>query len=696
MATTLAAERERWLLWLPVAFGLGVALYFALPSEPRPSSGLIAAALLLGPAVVWRRRLAVALPLLGLLAIALGFAAAQWRTERVAAPLLTGRFGPAEIVGRIEEVERIGHAARITLTPLSIEGLEPRALPDLVRLRVGNPPAEALPGAVVRLTGVLLPPPQPAMPGGYDFAREAFFRGLGGVGFAFGGVSVEQGAEAASGWSLFWSRLRSAISDELRQELDGDTAAVADALLTGERTDISEPLLQAYRDSGLAHLLSISGLHIALVAGLFLWTLRAAMAAIPTLALNYPIKKWAAAVAFAVLPFYAFLVGASVPTLRSALMLMLVLLAVLLDRRAISLRLVAWAGIVVLVWAPESLLGPSFQMSFGAVTALIAAYELWRDSPAAREERGWLGRIWIYLAGILFSSLIATLATAPFALFHFDRLALWGLAANLIAVPLTAVWVMPACLAVYVLLPFGLAHLPFQLLGWGVAAINLTAETVASWPGASLLLPAMPLWGLIAATAGGLWLCLWARPWRLAGIAGLVVAFASPFLVRPPDILVSGDARVLAVADPHGELWLSTARAQRFTSDEWLERRGQAEAKTWGRAPPEALAGWFACDTLGCRYEREGRAVALVFSGQALLEDCWGNDLVLATLPVRGACPKGTAVIDRFSLWREGTFAIWVEAERIRWESVADWRGVRPWSPKRTGDPVAIPDEAEE
>jgi len=689
---TLSAERERWLLWLPVAFGFGAALYFALPEEPRPLSGLIAAALLLGPVIVWRQRPVLFVALLALLTASLGFAAAQWRSERVAAPLLTERFGPAEIVGRIEELERLGAAARLTLTPLAIEGLAAEQLPGLVRLRVAQPPEAALPGAVVRLRGVLLPPPPPAMPGGYDFAREAWFRGLGAVGFAFGALTLEQDAAAASGWSLFWSRLRSVIGLELRRELEGDVAAVAEALLTGERAAISEPLLQAYRDSGLAHLLSISGLHISLVAGLFFFTLRAALAAVPALALSFPIKKWAAAAGLAVLPFYTFLVGASVPTLRASIMLMLVLLAVLLDRRAISLRLVAWAALVVLALAPEALLGPSFQMSFAAVTALIAAYELWRDSPGAREERGPLGRVWLYVAGVFFSSLVATLATAPFALFHFDRLALYGLVANLIAVPLTAFWVMPACLLVYLLLPFGLAHLPFQLLGWGVAAINLTAEAVASWPGASLLLPAMPLWGLTAATLGGLWLCLWRRAWRLAGVLGLLVAFASPFLVRPPDILVSGDARVLALADPAGRLWLSSVRAQRFTSAEWLERRGQTEAELWSRAPAEALAGWLACDALGCRYRRAGRSVAIVFAGTALLEDCWGSDLVLAILPVRRACPREAAVIDRFDLWREGTHAFWVEEEGLRWESVADWRGRRPWSPRRTGEPVAVPD----
>ena len=696
LAATLAAERERWVLWLPVAFGAGIGVYFALPEEPRPWAGAAAVLLCLGGVLTAWRRPGLRLMVLGLLAVSAGLALAELRTRQVAAPLLLERHGPAQVQGVIERLEPDGGTTRVTLAPLSIEGLAADALPRRVRIRVpGMLPEAARPGAVMALTATLLPPPGPALPGGYDFAREAWFRGLGAVGYAFRAGSVLDAAPAAVGWDLWWSDLRQDWSRRLRAVLPGDLGAVADALVTGERGGISEPLRQAYRDSGLAHLLAISGLHVGLLAGLVFLGLRGALALIPPVALRWPIKKWAAAVAFLALPPYLWLVGASIPTQRACLMVMIVLLAVLLDRRAISLRLVAWAAVLVLALAPEALLTPSFQMSFAAVTALIAAYEAISRRRAGREEAALPWRVLLYLGGVLLSSLIASTATAPFAAFHFDRLSLYGLAANLVAVPVTAFWIMPFALLAYALFPLGAEAVALVPLGWGVEAINWVALEVASWPGVAVLVPAMPVWGLLLVTLGGLWLCIWTRPWRLAGIAFLLLGALSPLALRAPDILVSGDARIVALADPAGELWLSSTRAGRFSSEEWLQRRGQDAARNWWQ-DEAAVAPWLGCDALGCIYRRAGRTVALVLSGPALLEDCWGNDLVVALLPIRRACPRGTAALDRFDLWREGAHAIWLEAEGVRSLSVAAWRGRRPWSPRRSGDRVALPEPAVE
>lgn len=688
-AARLAEERERWILWLPVCLGGGIGLYFALPREPAAWSGplcLAALALLLLP----HRRRALRLPLIGLMAIAAGFCLAQFRAAEVAAPLLTKRVGPTEIVGLLEEIEPRGGARRLTLRPLTVEDLAPGELPRRVRLRhAGSFDPGILPGSEVRLLAVLLPPPAPAIPGGYDFGRDAFFRGLGAVGFVLGAVELEASGRQ-SGWTLWWSRQRDALGAAAGRVLEGDTAGVAQALLTGERGAISEATAQAYRDSGLAHLLAISGLHVGLIAALLFFTLRAGLAAVPALALRQPIKKWAAGAAMVALPPYLWLVGGSVPTQRATLMALVVLLAVLLDRRAISLRLVAWAAVVVLALTPEALLGPSFQMSFAAVTALVAAYEHWRGR-GPRQAEDWPERLRLYLGGVLLSSLIAGLATAPFAAYHFERLALYGLAGNLAAVPLTAFWIMPCCLLVYLLWPFGAAEPALWLLGVGVASLNEVATTVAAWPAAALLVPAMPLWGLAAIALGGLWLCLWSRRWRLASLPLILAGALSPLTLRPPDLLIDGETRVLAAADPAGELWLSTRRAGRFASDVWLARRAQRAVLTWGELW-ERTPDWFACDSLGCLYRRSGREVALVFQGTALIEDCWGNDLVIALLPLGRACPRGTVALDRFDLWREGTWAIWVEPDGVRFESVAEGRGERPWSPARTGEAVSLPD----
>lgn len=696
LGATLAAERDRWALWLPVAFGGGIGLYFALPAEPPlwlgPAATLALAAMFLG----LRKPALPRLLLTAALAISAGLTAAELRTRAVAAPVLLERHGPVELRGVIERLEPDGKTTRVTLAPLAIEGLAPESLPRRVRVRMpGELPADARPGAVMTLRATLLPPPGPALPGGYDFAREAWYRGLGAVGYAFQPGQVETGAVAASGWQLWWSGLRQDWSRRLRAVLPGDVGAVADALVTGERGGLSPAMEQAYRDSGLAHLLSISGLHVGLLAGLIFVGLRSGLALVPAVALRWPIKKWAAGGALLAMPPYLWLVGASIPTQRACLMVGLVLLAVLLDRRALSLRLVAWAAVLVLALAPEALLTPSFQMSFGAVTALIAGYELWSRRSVERAERGWPWRILAYLGGVLLSSLIASTATAPFAAFHFDRLTLYGLAANLAAVPITGFWIMPLALATYLLMPLGLEAWALTPLGWGVEAVNWVATEVASWPGAALPVPGMPVWGLLLVAFGGLWLCLWSRPWRLAGIALLLAGAASPWLVRPPDILVSGDAKVVGLADPAGRLWLSSNRAGRFSSEEWLQRRGQTETTVWWRDEP-GVAAWLSCDPLGCLYRRDGRIVALAFDGDALLEDCWGNDLLVALLPIRRACPAGTQARDRFDLWREGTLAVWVEARGIRILSVAAWRGDRPWSPRRTGETVALPDADED
>jgi len=274
--------------------------------------------------------------------------------------------------------------------------------------------------------------------------------------------------------------------------------------------------MQAIRDSGLAHLLAISGLHIGLVAGiLFIWV-RAMLALVGPLALRYPIKKWAAATAIAGALAYALIAGSTVPTQRAFLTVGLVLAAVMLDRRGLSIRLVAWAALAILIVQPESLLGPSFQMSFAAVTALIASYEVISERRRYDDYGNstlppWLRKAGLYLIGVALTTLIAGIATAPFAVFHLNRFADYGLAANLLAVPVTAMWVMPSAVVAFLLMPFGMEGLALASMGWGVDVIIKVAETVAGWDGAVTLVSAMPTAALCAIVLGGLWLALWRR-----------------------------------------------------------------------------------------------------------------------------------------------------------------------------------------
>lgn len=685
------AERERWLLWLPVAFGLGIAVFFLLDSEPLwwialPPLGLCVLLLF-----VFRAQLGAAYLLSLLLAVTAGFAAAQLRTALVAAPLLTERVGPTEVRGTLLLLERRVADTRLLIQPSSIAGLEQTHLPEKIRLRVAGRKDLALrPGDQVRLRATLLPPPPPVVPGGYDFGRQAFYRQIGASGFVLGSATLLE-ERPESGWTVFWSQLRDDLGQRVRALLPPQEAGVAEALLTGQRAGIDPQVQENYRRSGLAHLLAISGLHVGLIAGIFFFSLRALLALWPRLALAWPIKKLAALATAILLPFYLPMVGASVPTQRACLMALMVLIAVLLDRRAISLRLVALAALVVLAWTPETLLSASFQLSFAAVTALVAVYEAWTHRrPDWEDHRALDRRLIVYLVGVLATSLIATLATAPFAAYHFQRLALYGLGANLLAVPLTAFWIMPWCLIGYLLMPLGLEDLAFLPLGWGLSALNWIAAEVAALPGATVEVPAMPLWGLIALTGGGLWLCLWRSSWRFAGIAFLLLGAVSPAFQRPPDILVTADMRLIGLAGPEGRLWLSSKRVGRFPAEVWLRRRAQAEAPTWSAT--EGQGAWLTCDTIGCRYRHAGSETALALKPEALIEDCSGVPLLIALSPAPRGCLPGGIVIDRFDFWRWGTHAVRLSETGIAVSSVGQVRGERPWNPPRkSGRAVYLP-----
>jgi competence protein ComEC len=457
--------------------------------------------------------------------------------------------------------------------------------------------------------------------------------------------------------------------------------------------------MQAIRDSGLAHLLAISGLHIGLVAGILFIGVRAMLALVGPLALRYPFKKWAAATAIAGALAYALIAGSTVPTQRAFLTVGLVLAAVMLDRRGLSIRLVAWAALAILIVQPESLLGPSFQMSFAAVTALIASYEVISERRRYDDYGNstlppWLRKAGLYLIGVALTTLIAGIATAPFAVFHFNRFADYGLAANLLAVPVTAMWVMPSAVVAFLLMPFGMEGLALASMGWGVDVIIKVAETVAGWDGAVTLVSAMPTAALCAIVLGGLWLALWRRRWRFLGFAGLCAGAVLALLAEPPGVLVDGRGRLLAVRAADSAVAVSTVRRARFERGIWLRRYGEEEARApWpktGVSPDKRLT----CDRQGCLYRTAGRTVALAFDEGALAEDCWAADVVIAVVPVRRHCPARGGVIDRFNLWRDGAAAIWLnENGAIRIETINGVRGRRPWVVRPQPRPKKTPRE---
>jgi competence protein ComEC len=344
------------------------------------------------------------------------------------------------------------------------------------------------------------------------------------------------------------------------------------------------------------------------------------------------------------------------------------------------MRLVAWAAALVLLLLPEEMIGPSFQMSFGAVVALIAAYE--RVSPGEGSWRaahpGWGAGIGLYIVGIALTTLIAGSVSAVYALHHFNRVAVWSVCANMLAVPLTGFWVMPWALALAVMMPLGLESWALIPMGWGVEAVNRIALAVASWPAAALTTPTLPIGGMVLFTLGGLWLCLWQRSWRWWGAGPMALGLLSMLLAHPPDLLVDGHGAALAVRTQGGDLLLN-GKGGRILRDTWSRRAGPPAAERW---PKRSVSrdGTLRCDAIGCVWRSQGRVVALVREDDDPEQACAGADLVVSAVPLRGACRGAGLVIDRFDLWRRGPHIVWLEVGTVRVDSVAAWQGDRPWS----------------
>ena len=679
LAARLLAEHRRWVLWLPVGLGFGIALYFGLPAEPPvwlgPGALLgLAAACALG----WRHRRPGAAELalwLGLGTIALGFAAGSLRSHLVAAPVLERR-GAYQIEATVLLVEERTNGRRLLLGRPLLEGIEAALTPAQIRVSVRTAEPFFAPGDRVRLRALLMPPSGPVEPHGFDFARQAYFMQLGAVGYGLARPELIARAEVR-GWSLAVAALRQSIAAAITQAAPGAAGAIGVALLTGLRGALPDQIWDQWAIAGIAHLLSISGLHLAMVAGTLFYVVRVALALAPPLALRLPTKKVAAALALLGALGYLMISGASVPTVRSFIMTALMLLAVMLDRNPFSMRLVVFAAVVVLLLQPESVLGASFQMSFGAVLALIAVYE----SGLARHPAGAGGldrRLVLYVAGLALTTLVATAATAPFSVYHFNRLPTYGIVANLVAVPLTGAWIMPLGMLGLLLLPFGLAGPCFALMGSGIEIIIVVGAFVADLPGAVVTVAQPPLAALLATALGGLWLCLWRTAWRRLGLIGLGLGLGLTLLARPPDLLIEPRGRVAAVRLDTGGLALSPWERDRWITDSWLQTAGETTAAPWPAAGAGGQGG-LSCDAEGCLLSRNGRKVALARRPEALEADCARADLVLS-YPRLERCPNGTPMIGPEALRRADGLALWLDAGGVRTLSVRAARGDRPWT----------------
>lgn len=671
----LDAQRGHLFLWVPVCLAIGIGGYFSLPLEPS-LWGLAgcAAGLSLGGWLTWASPGAVRPYLLVFVLIAAGGGLAGLRANLVAEPVLSFRYyGPIE--GRVVKIDRSGSdAVRLTLDQVVLRNLPPQETPAFVRVSMHGQQGfiTPFPGMTVILTGHLAPPSGPVEPGGYDFQRQAWFQRLGGVGYTRTPVLTLR--PAPTGWGpLPITRARARLAAHIRAQVPGETGAFTAAILTGDRSGISLETLENLRASNLAHLLAISGMHMGMLTGFVFLMLRYGLALIPAVALRYPCKKIAAVAALMAGLGYLALSGGNVATERAYVMVAVMFVAVLMDRRAVTLRSLAIAAVLILVLRPEVLMQPGFQMSFAATTALVAVFSGLRG---ARWQK--LPPMLRPVAATVLSSAVAGAATAPIAAAHFNRFADYGLLANLAAVPLMGVMVMPGAVMFAVLSPFGMGKLGLYLMAPAIDWILMVAATVAGQESAVSFVPSPPAYVLPTFALCGLAAILWRGRVAPRGIFAAAALAALAFWTRAdrPAVLISETGGLVGVMTAEGRS-LSKPRGEGFAATSWLENDGDAalqpEAAFRAGFQGEKGALWFELADLRFLHIT-GRGAA-----DRAMANCANGIVIVVSGPV--APPSaGCRIFDPTLLSETGAMAVYASAKGAEFVSAAEKSGRRLWN----------------
>ncbi|MFW2541640.1 ComEC/Rec2 family competence protein [Primorskyibacter sp. 2E107] len=663
----LLAQRGYLFPWAPVCLGIGVGGYFGLRLEPPVWLLWLCLGAVL-PWLAWLRCAgAVSGPLVSaLVLIAAGFGLAGAKAHGVAAPVLDFRYYGA-IEGRIVGIDRsASDAVRLTLDRVVLERMDPAKTPRRVRVSLHGEQGfyEPQPGALIILTGHLSAPGGAVEPGGFDFKRHAWFLRLGGIGYTRNPVLLLE--PPGGGQWVFKARM--ALSARVQAALPGAAGAFAAAVMTGDRSGMSREALQALRDTNLAHLLAISGLHMGLLAGFVFAVLRVGLLLHPGLRHHGPVKKLAAGGALIAAFGYLLLSGGNVATERAFVMAAVALCALMLERRALSLRAVAMAALIVLILHPEAVFSPGFQMSFAATTALVAVFEWVNRSRAGRDWPRWTGPV----LGLVISSAVAGAATAPVGMAHFNQSASYGLIANLISVPVMGLLVVPMGVLAGLLMPLGLDWIALAIMGLGLDWILGVAAEVAGWPGAVNPVVAPPGIVLPMMALGGLTLCLWRGRGRGLGLVPMVAAVLIWSQSERPAVLIADTGSLVGLMTPEGRA-LSRKSGSGFVAQNWLENDGAAGSQADAAALWPGPSGRESLAQLG-PYEvvhLQGKRAVAAWTG------CAAGQIIVASadLALSGPCTR----FDPASLKRTGSVAIWMKETGPRVVTASEVSGRRLW-----------------
>lgn len=656
-------EYDRLFLWVPVFFSFGIALYFGLAEEPAYYySPLICLVTLVGY-IFLKQYFLTRTFLMALFLIAAGFTASELRTALTPTKMLDHKIKDVELTGRIASVDLRPRDRRFVLEQVVFDNWpEGRVQPERIRLTLRHKGYPVQTGDQVRVKATLLPATGPIIEGAYDMAFNSYFEQIGATGYVTQPpIVLSPGVNEAS--------LRQTLTHKLRTEMEPLTGAIAAALITGDRTGIPKNLRQYFADAGIAHILAISGLHLSIIAGLIFLIIRRGMCLIPSVALNWSTKKWAAFFSIIVTFGYLLLSGMATPAMRAFVMTSLVMLAFIFDRAALTLRNVAIAAMVILVVWPELLFHPSFQLSFAAVISLISAYEKYRNTPSTWSMlQRKLPRGLYYVGGISLTTLLASMATAPYAAYHFNRFAVHSIEANLIAIPLTSFWVMPAALVSVLAMPFGLERVPLAILSWGIDYLNLIASTIAHWPYSVWRVPQISAWVLGAFTLGVLWLVIWRSRWRWYGLMGPAV-LVFMLLTKPiPDIFVSQRHGLIGITE--GDiLWVNATVRGWYVTENWQQIAGLKVVKSLEEHPS------FQCNDQTCQGQWRAQSIVVSKLWGRAPRQCASVILSLSGLPNGCETQKALSKADSRG---EGSYTYRDDAQGLTPLSKPDVKK-RPW-----------------
>ncbi len=700
----IQAQQGRLVLWLPVAMGTGAAIYLTLPFETSLaglalSSMFTTVALFLALRGNWSKYLTNIIWLL--LSLSLGATVCKLRTEHVRAPVLPAGSMQTFVTGYIvDNVSPSADQPRLLIAPVQIRGVAAGDTP--LRLRVSLRPgtlevSDVAPGDAVSFFAILSPPGGPSLPGGYDFARASFYQGIGSTGLAPG--LLTRVAPSPVNWRLKammqlnrwrWQLTQTIVAAIIPVYVDDrGLGGFAAALVTGQQAYVPARMVQDMRDSGLAHILSISGVHMAVVGGFVFFALRTGMALIPPLALNWPIKKWAAGFSMVFVLIYLAISGCPAPAVRAAVVACVAFLAILLDRRALSLRALAIAAIVVIALTPEAVIQPGFQMSFSATAALLALAEAQRHPAPEIDVPWWVKSIQQSLRGLwlsLVASLVATVATTPFAIAYFNRFSVYGLVSNLFEAPVTAFVVMPGLAIGSVLSATLPGRLALRFAAGGLWLIDHISSFTAHLPQAVFTWPSAPDYVLAVSFAGIVWLCLVRGKARWAGLL-----LASSILwwprVHAPDVWLDSDGGNAAIRIGHDTFAMRT-KVRRYGFEQWTRHYGLTETGD------DARDRYYVCQGYGCMPKPEVPAkIAFWFSNKPPKASrfealCKSSTLVVMRNPV-GDWPETCAGVNHITA---GDFrqlgAMELTRQQKGWAITAaqPLRGNRYWSTPSDAD----------